>query len=124
MSKQESWSAKVNRKLNKKLQVIDVAAGRRKADLVLKNATYVNVFSGELDTGDISEVIALDGWQCLIRCRQRTEHQYVPLEDVESIVIQSIRESRYDALIAERMENIQIRGDLERLYRFTAEQLR
>jgi hypothetical protein len=50
-------------------------------------------------------------------------HQYVPLEDVESIVVQSIRESRYDALIAERMENIQIRGDLERLYRFTAEQL-
>ena len=54
MAKQESWSAKVNRKLNKKLQVIDVAAGRRKADLVLKNATYVNVFSGELATGDIA----------------------------------------------------------------------
>ena len=54
MSKQESWSAKVNRKLNKKLQVIDVAAGRRKADLVLKNATYVNVFSGELEQDDIA----------------------------------------------------------------------
>ena len=76
-----------------------------------------------LDTGDISEGIALEGWQCLIRCRQRTVHQYVPLEDVESIVIQSIRESRYDAILAERMENIQIRGDLEELYRFTAEQL-
>jgi len=54
MAKQESWSAKVNRKLNKKLQVIDVAAGRRKADLVLKNATFVNVFSGELETADIA----------------------------------------------------------------------
>ena len=54
MSKQESWSAKVNRKLNKKLHIIDVAAGRKKADLVLKNATYVNVFSGELATGDIA----------------------------------------------------------------------
>ena len=80
-------------------------------------------YAQDLDTGDISEVIALEGWQCLIRCRQRTVHQYVPLEDVESIVIQSIRESRYDALIAERVENTQIRGDLERLYRFTAEQL-
>lgn len=76
-----------------------------------------------LDTGDISEVITADSWQCLIQCRQRTVHQYVPLEDVESIVIQSIRESRYDALIAERVENTQIRGDLDRLYRFTAEQL-
>ena len=81
-------------------------------------------YAQDLDTGDISEVITVDSWQCLIQCRRRTVHQHVPLEDVESIVIQSIRESRYDALIAERVENIQIRGDLERLYRFTAEQLR
>ena len=41
-------------KLNKKLHVIDVAAGRVPADLVLKNATYVNVFSNELGHGDIA----------------------------------------------------------------------
>lgn len=81
-------------------------------------------YAQDLDTGDISAVITVDSWQCLIRCSKRTAHQYVPLEDVESIVIQSIRESRYDAILAERMENIQIRGDLEELYRFTAEQLR
>lgn len=80
-------------------------------------------YAQDLDTGDISAVITVDSWQCLIRCSKRTAHQYVPLEDVESIVIQSIRESRYDAILAERMENIQIRGDLEELYRFTAEQL-
>ena len=50
----ESWSGKISRKLQKKLHIIDVAAGREKADLVLKNATYVNVFSGELDTCDIA----------------------------------------------------------------------
>ena len=50
----ETWSGKINRKLLKKLHIIDVAAGREKADLVLKNATYVNVFSGELDTCDIA----------------------------------------------------------------------
>ncbi|MGM9548891.1 MAG: adenine deaminase [Faecousia sp.] len=50
----ESWSGKINRKLLKKLHIIDVAASREKADLVLKNATYVNVFSGELDTCDIA----------------------------------------------------------------------
>ena len=47
----ETWSGKINRKLLKKLHIIDVAAGREKADLVLKNATYVNVFSGELAEG-------------------------------------------------------------------------
>ena len=50
----ESWSGKINRKLIKKQRIIQVAAGREKADLVLKNATYVDVFSGELDTGDIA----------------------------------------------------------------------
>ena len=54
MAYTETWSAKVNRKLIKKLHIIDVAAGREKADLVLKNATYVNVFSGELDKCDIA----------------------------------------------------------------------
>ena len=54
MSYTETWSGKINRKLIKKQHIIDVAAGRQKADLVLKNATYVDVFSGELATDDIA----------------------------------------------------------------------
>ena len=54
MAAKESWSGKISRKLIKKQEIIDVAAGRKKADLVLKNATYVNVFSGELMTEDIA----------------------------------------------------------------------
>lgn len=54
MSVKESYAGKINRKLNKKLHVIDVAAGRAPANLVLKNATYVNVFSNELCHGDIA----------------------------------------------------------------------
>ena len=38
MAVKESYAGKINRKLNKKLHVIDVAAGRVPADLVLKNA--------------------------------------------------------------------------------------
>ena len=54
MAYKETWSGKISRKLIKKQHIIDVAAGRQKADLVLKNATYVNVFSGELETRDIA----------------------------------------------------------------------
>ena len=54
MAYQETWTGKINRKLAKKLHIIDVAAGREKADLVLKNATFVNVFSAELETCDIA----------------------------------------------------------------------
>ncbi len=50
----ESYAGKINRKLLKKRRIIDAAAGREPADLVLKNATYVNVFSNELCTADIA----------------------------------------------------------------------
>ena len=50
----ESYSGKINRKLLKKQRIIRVAAGREPADLVLKNAVYLNVFSNELCRGDIA----------------------------------------------------------------------
>lgn len=50
----ESYTGRINRKLNKKLRIVEVAAGREKADLVLKNASYVNVFSSEICRGDIA----------------------------------------------------------------------
>ena len=50
----ESYAGKINRKLLKKQRIISAAAGREQADLVLKNATYVNVFSNELCTADIA----------------------------------------------------------------------
>ena len=50
----ESYAGKINRKLLKKRRIINAAAGREPADLVLKNATYVNVFSNQLCTADIA----------------------------------------------------------------------
>lgn len=37
-----------------KIKLMNVALGHEKADLVLKNASYVNVFSGEISNGDIA----------------------------------------------------------------------
>ncbi len=50
----ESYAGKINRKLLKKRRIIEAAAGRERADLVLKNAVYVNVFSNRLCTADIA----------------------------------------------------------------------
>lgn len=77
-----------------------------------------------LQTGDISQVFHQEGWLCLVECRQRTEHNYVPLEEVQSVVLQSIRESRYDALIAQRMADMEVDTDFKALCRFTAKQFR
>lgn len=51
---QETYEQKIDRKLEVKQRIIAVAAGREKADLVLKNAKYLNVFSNEFLCGDIA----------------------------------------------------------------------
>ena len=53
----ESYTGRINRKLNKKLRIVEVAAGRERADLVLKNAAYVNVFSSEICHGVASTAV-------------------------------------------------------------------
>lgn len=51
---QEIYRQKTDRQLAAKQRIIAVAAGREKADLVLKNAKYLNVFSNEFLCGDIA----------------------------------------------------------------------
>ena len=53
MSSRESYTSVINRKAAAK-QLMNVAMGRERADLVLKNAVYVNVFTNELSQGDIA----------------------------------------------------------------------
>lgn len=51
---QEIYGQKTDRQLAAKQRLIAVAAGREKADLVLKNAKYLNVFSNEFLCCDIA----------------------------------------------------------------------
>lgn len=51
---QEIYGQKTDQQLAAKQRIIAVAAGREKADLVLKNAKYLNVFSNEFLCGDIA----------------------------------------------------------------------
>ncbi len=50
----ETLEERIQRKLAKKQRAIRVARGDEKADLVLKDATYLSVFSGEFCRGDIA----------------------------------------------------------------------
>lgn len=50
-----NWnSSQIDHEVQKRKHVIDVAAGREPADLVLKNASYMNVFTGDISTADIA----------------------------------------------------------------------
>lgn len=110
-----------NPQLNAYYQEISVDPGNY--GVYARSHGDILAWAADLQTGELSQVIRQDDRLCLVQCLQRTEHPYVPLEEVQSVVAQSIRESRYDALIAQRMEHTEIRGDLQALYRFTAEQL-
>ena len=54
MDLNETRSRTISRKYREKQHLAAVACGREKADLVLKNAAYVNVFSGTVETCDIA----------------------------------------------------------------------
>lgn len=80
-------------------------------------------WSEELQTGEVSSVYSVGGRLCLIQCLSREAKSHVPLEDVASVVTQNIREDRYDALVAQRMETLEISGDREELGSYCARQL-
>ena len=54
MDESKTRTERIALKVRKKQHMVRVAMGQEKADVVLKNATYVNVFSNELCTGDIA----------------------------------------------------------------------
>ena len=51
MNESKTRAERIAQKVRKKQRMIRAAMGQEKADLVLKNATYVNVFSNELCQG-------------------------------------------------------------------------
>jgi len=54
MDESKTRAARIAQKVRKKQHMVRVARGECKADLVLKNAAYVNVFSNEICHGDIA----------------------------------------------------------------------
>lgn len=50
----QRFASASDRMLSRKQRIVETAAGQRTAELVLKNSTYVNVFSNELCHGDIA----------------------------------------------------------------------
>ena len=54
MMYQECYTEKMLQQISMKHRIVEAASGREKADLVLKNASYVNVFTGQISHGDIA----------------------------------------------------------------------
>ena len=54
MAQAKTQAERIAAKVRRKQRLVRVALGQEKADLVLKNAAYINVFTGEICRGDIA----------------------------------------------------------------------
>lgn len=54
MAQAKTQAERIAQKVRRKQRLVRVALGQEKADLVLKNADYINVFTGEVCHGDIA----------------------------------------------------------------------
>ncbi len=54
MAQAKTQAERIATKVRRKQRLVRVALGQEKADLVLKNADYINVFTGEICHGDIA----------------------------------------------------------------------
>lgn len=54
MAQAKTQAERIAQKVRRKQRLVRVALGQEKADLVLKNADYINVFTGEICHGDIA----------------------------------------------------------------------
>lgn len=77
-------------------------------------------YAGELNTGELSPVFCENGCIWLVECVERKEGGYVDLDSVAAVVLDSVREERYDALVAQLAGQISAEYDAEALYRYTA----
>ena len=101
-----------------------LAIGGNEYAAYAKSYAALLCYADGLQTGDISDLISEYGTIFLIECTKRVKNDYVPIESLTSVLEQSVRNHRYDCMIQERILQLKVEYDAEKLYQYTEEQLR
>lgn len=80
-------------------------------------------YAESLQTGVISDVINENGTVFLIECAKRMKNDYIPFENLTSVLMRSVRNRRYNCIIQERIAQTKVEYDTEKLYQYTLRQL-
>lgn len=75
-------------------------------------------YAWELKAGESTAVTDEYGCLYLIECTARTENEAASLEEMKDNINKTLREERYDAIIAQRVAEARIEGDMKRIYFF------
>src|SRR5699024_4286656 len=78
----------------------------------------------ELEDGESTKVIDQNGCLYLVRSIERVENDYEPYESVKENIFKILREENYDQIIAEKAEELDVNGDMEKVYAFTKDHLK
>lgn len=80
--------------------------------------------SMELKKGDVTQVLDQNGTLYLIQCIDRVDYDYIPFEEVKDNVNKVLREERYDEFVASGAKNLEISMDMDKVYKFTKNNLK
>lgn len=108
--------AEADEELSAYLEHADVTAD----ELTIYSRTISDIleYAWELDAGESTAVIDEYGCLYLIECTSRTANDATPLEEVKDNIDKTLREERYDEIIARLAEEARTEGDMERIYFF------
>lgn len=75
-------------------------------------------FAWELKKGESTAILEENGCLYLIECTERKENAPASMEEVKDHINKTLRESRYDEIIAKRAAGAAVECDMERIYFF------
>lgn len=73
----------------------------------------------ELDPGEPTQVADENGVLYLIQCTEKTDYDYLPMEEVKDNITKELREQSYNAIIEKKSLDLEVSGDMEYVYALT-----
>ncbi len=75
-------------------------------------------YAWELKEGESTAVLDENGCLYLIECTERKENDAVSIDEVKDNINKTLREERYNDIVAERAANASVECDMEQIYSF------
>lgn len=77
----------------------------------------------DLQPGEDTGLIELNGYLFLIQCTDRVEYDYQSFEQVQSVILSQMRKESYEALLQQTAGSLAVEADLSELETFIVQEM-
>ena len=77
----------------------------------------------DLQPGEDTGLVELNGYLFLVQCTSRVEYDYQPFEQVQSVILSQMRKERYETLLQQTADSLTIEADLTKLESFIIQEM-